>query len=277
MYMHVAYSPRLTLADSKYITLQKPEVVARTALALGAVSHKVTHAATPELLANVHSLKYIKDVMYGRVPDGFGTTDYAVMMQAMWACGAMKKGMEVALEYGNCLVPASGFHHASYASNWGYCTFNGMILAAVLSGKKTLIIDGDAHYGDGCVDIIDKLKLGGRIHYRQCFEPLEKIADLESYGLVIYQPGADSMEEGPNLSMADFRLRDYCIFVQCLQAGVPVLWCLGGGYKSLGAVTKIHTGSIRILDAVIKEHLALSSGTPGAVLGGKTRALSTHP
>lgn len=277
MNIHVAYNTRLTLEDSKYITHQKPDLVYKFAMALGAVHHAVSHAASPELLKKVHSMRYIKEVMYGEIPNGFGTKDYEVMMQAMWACGAMKKGMEVALEYGNCLVPASGFHHASYASNWGYCTFNGMILAALLSGKKTLIVDGDAHYGDGCVDIIEKLNLGDRIHYVQCFEPLEKLADLESYGLVIYQPGADSMEEGPNLSMPDFRLRDYCIFSQCLQAGVPVLWCLGGGYKSLGAVVKVHTGSLLILDAVIKEHLEQNQSTLEVAQGAELLELSARP
>ena len=55
--------------------------------------------------------------------------------------------------------PTSGFHHAGYAHGGGYCTFNGLMVAAATfiqdhPGAKLGILDCDFHYGDGTADIL---------------------------------------------------------------------------------------------------------------------------
>lgn len=249
--LHVVYNPALCIPDSKFITHKKPAYVVTLAHQKGYTVHDVERPACSEDLYLVHAKQYVDGVVEGSLQNGFGNNSPAINWQAQWASGAMLKGVQVALEHGNCLVPASGYHHAGYASNWGYCTFNGMMLAAVCSGKKTLIIDGDAHYGDGCVDIINTLGIKN-IDYMQWFDTLKNMPFIQDYELVIYQPGADSMEEGPTLTLQEFRTRDWNVFSHCIAAGVPVLWCLGGGYSSLGDVVKAHSGSINMLVSALE-------------------------
>jgi len=52
--------------------------------------------------------------------------------------------------------------------NFGYCTFNGLVIAAreaLMSGvSKVLIIDGDAHYGDGTDSCVESRGLSKKDH-----------------------------------------------------------------------------------------------------------------
>jgi acetoin utilization deacetylase AcuC-like enzyme len=211
------------------------------------------------------------------VPNGFGTYEPEIVEQVLAANSAMIKGVKVALEHGNCLVPASGFHHASYDSSWGFCTFNGMILAAVVSGKKTLIIDGDAHYGDGCVNIIKKCGLQDQITYVQSFDGHDDLTCVKDYELVIYQPGADSLEEGPTLTQAQFRFRDLNVFDTCIGFKIPILWCLGGGYNSLFEVTRAHRWSVGMLAVLLGLERLVAGGSPPQAEDTVTQVQSTNP
>lgn len=239
--LHMVYGPELTVVGSKRVTHQKPSYVRDLAVKHGAVEHTLFRKASKGELYLVHSVDYIDGVLEGTTLNGFDNNDPLVTEQARWASGAMVHGVQIALEKGNCLVPASGFHHASYDHGWGFCTFNGMMLAAVLSSKKTLIIDGDAHWGDGCINIIEELKLQDIVHYRQSFNPEEGLLQIKDYELVIYQPGADSVEsDDPKISFGNFIKRDMNVFSTCKAFNVPVLVCLGGGYDSLASVVKTH-------------------------------------
>lgn len=275
--MHVVYNHNLTIPGSKYITHKKPELVRGFALLKGAVGHIVSEKISESDLLLVHSKEYVDSVLGQTKNNGFGNTDVAITEQALWASAAMVEGVKIALEYGNCLVPASGFHHANYDSNWGFCTFNGMVLAAVKSGKKTLIIDGDAHYGDGCVNITKKLGLCDTIHYVQCFDPLADFQYMKEYDLIIYQPGADSLEEGDQLSLSEFHLRDYTIFEQAVYYEKPILWCLGGGYASLGSVLQAHQGSIEMLLRVLRLSPIVGVHSHQQVIDDTSQAVSNHP
>jgi acetoin utilization deacetylase AcuC-like enzyme len=65
----------------------------------------------------------------------------------------------LALQHGVACAPVSGFHHAGYYTARGFCTFNGLMAAAVQLRKdsrvhRVMILDLDQHYGDGTDDIL---------------------------------------------------------------------------------------------------------------------------
>jgi acetoin utilization deacetylase AcuC-like enzyme len=66
--------------------------------------------------------------------------------------------------------PTSGFHHAGWDSGHAFCTFNGLLVAALKLRlqrrvQRVAILDLDAHFGDGTRDIIRRLGLGWVRHY----------------------------------------------------------------------------------------------------------------
>lgn len=68
--------------------------------------------------------------------------------------------------------PTSGFHHAHHAFGQGFCTFNGLMVAALAlraEGRieRLAILDLDMHYGNGTSQIIDRLGIDWIMHRTQ--------------------------------------------------------------------------------------------------------------
>ena len=149
------------------------------------------------------------------------------------------------------VAPCSGFHHAGYGFGGGFCTFNGLMVAAqdVLTknaAHKIGILDLDMHWGNGTQDIIDKLGLASQVpHYSQHHRAeeaevfLDGLAQLmtQQFGdcdLLIYQAGADSHIHDPlggYLCTAQMHRRDDIVFATCRHLHLPVAWNLAGGYQ----------------------------------------------
>lgn len=78
-----------------------------------------------------------------------------------------------AVEHGEVVCsPTSGFHHAHYDNAGAFCSFNGILVAAVVLKqmglvKRVSIIDLDRHYADGSFDIINHLGLDWVDHFSQ--------------------------------------------------------------------------------------------------------------
>jgi acetoin utilization deacetylase AcuC-like enzyme len=148
--------------------------------------------------------------------------------------------------------PTSGFHHAEYDCGNGFCTFNGLMVAAIKAhtlglAKRILILDMDQHYGNGTDDIINKLAIGYVDHitagkpYETATQALQ-CADLSAnkgirdkrYDLVLYQAGADIHIDDPLgglLTTEQMIMRDELVFRGCAKYGIPVVWNLAGGYQ----------------------------------------------
>jgi len=143
----------------------------------------------------------------------------------------------------------SGFHHANPGHAEGFCTIEALTLAAYelqkYRGLRTLIVDEDAHYGNGCVEMIRKHRMGGYCVYLQsywthCRANLEKFrAELERFiegvkpDLIMYQAGADNWVMDPlggSLDMGQLYQRDLIVFHLAKQHGIPVVCNLAGGY-----------------------------------------------
>ena len=119
---------------------------------------------TVEQLSQAHERRYVEEMLVGRRANGFGNNDKSVAASLPYTVGAMVTGTLEALKNGGAVcAPVSGFHHAKFAKADGFCTFNGLIVAALeaakAGAKRVGILDLDMHYGDGTDYIIDKLGL----------------------------------------------------------------------------------------------------------------------
>ena len=222
---------------------------------------KLPSAEAMPLMSLAHEPEYLDQMMtLGRV-NGFGNVSVAVLRHAVQSLNTMYSASECALktEPHVAFAPCSGFHHAGYNYSGGYCTFNGLVIAAANLREAGLvnqvtIIDGDGHFGDGTQDIIDKLELTWLRHVPLDYHTVrgsaaKAEADLieglsHHTDLVLYQAGADAHKADPYqagyLSDEEWRERDLLLFNTCKQKGYPVAWNLAGGYNGVKTLT-LHT------------------------------------
>jgi acetoin utilization deacetylase AcuC-like enzyme len=211
-----------------------------------------------DILCAAHNETYVRGILTGNIRNGFGNTSDDIANSLRYTVGsivaaathvltaARQPGLRVAVS------PTSGFHHAGYNFSGGFCTFNGLMAAAIRVyslglAKRILIIDLDQHYGDGTDDIINKLGLDYVDHitatksYDTAGEALQ-CANLSAnthmrekrYDLVLYQAGADIHIDDPlggRLTTEQMIKRDQLIFQACAEFDVPIVWNLAGGYK----------------------------------------------
>lgn len=120
-------------------------------------------AAVEDILL-VHSADYIKEVEQAAARHGYLSVDTpvnaAVVKGAMLAVGgALEAGRLVAEGRNHHALCFGGFHHAGRDYGGGFCVFNDVaILARALEqrhGKKRImILDTDAHAGDGTQEVL---------------------------------------------------------------------------------------------------------------------------
>jgi len=155
-------------------------------------------------------------------------------------------------------------HHARRSHGAGFCTFNGLALAALaaldLGAKRVLVLDLDAHCGGGTDELLGRHP-GVRItdiavNDFDRYEPapgnsldqVERAADYlptlrarldalskEDFGLVLYNAGMDPHQDCPvgGLAGVDELLlaqRERIVFEWCRRRGLPVAFVLAGGY-----------------------------------------------
>ncbi|HBV61653.1 MAG TPA: hypothetical protein DEF45_01405 [Rhodopirellula sp.] len=254
-----------------------------------------------EELQMVHDPQYVLDVFSGEVSNGHGNTDAAVAESTRWTVGSMVAAAEDALESGMACSPSSGFHHAGFASNHGFCTFNGLMVAANRLLQRVEInnigiLDCDWHAGDGTDDIIREMGLQDSIlHFssgaqrlansRRYFVWLDdviKVMREARVDIVLYQAGADAHRDDPLggvLDDAELSERDRVVFDQFLTQRVPIVWNLAGGYQrdaegSISPVLDIHRTTALHALAVLQEQQAIRRASPQSFFQDDD---STHP
>lgn len=121
--------------------------------------------ATFQQIALAHDLEYVRNILACKEDNGFGERSLAVAESLPWAVGAMIGAARSAYHNRvNTCAPVSGFHHAGWESACGFCTFNGLMVAARVllqeGAKRVGILDCDMHYGNGTDDILDHVLSG---------------------------------------------------------------------------------------------------------------------
>ena len=206
-----------------------------------------------EDLYQVHSPEYVDSVFALTTANGFGTRDQDVNQSLLYTNGSFLAATGFALNTGKGAVsPTSGFHHAGYDKGGGFCTFNGLALAAKYVAdldKVAAILDCDQHYGDGTDDILRLVSIP-KVKHVTMGEFFHQPSDASSYlghlinlhdsnwlkgvDVLLYQAGADCHVDDPLggiLTTEQMRDRDRLIFSMAASARVPVVWNLAGGYS----------------------------------------------
>jgi acetoin utilization deacetylase AcuC-like enzyme len=148
------------------------------------------------------------------------------------ACYAAGAAVQAAQTGGFALTRPPG-HHAPYG---GFCIFNNMAMAVRASGKRTFIIDWDAHHGNGTEAILkgDKDVMFFSTHQA----PLYPWTGLKSAGNSINIPLKAGTGEDEYLRLIEKRL------LPALEAFQPELVGVSAGfdsyYKDAGMLTNLN-------------------------------------
>ena len=160
----VFYSPNYVGAGYEFDTTRKAKWVADSLIEspirniVLAAPQPVSHAQ----LALVHDADYIHAVQTGEPrtlaeSQGF-SWDPEVWHMAVASNGGVVAAALSALECGVAGSLSSGLHHARRECGEGFCTFNGLAIAAHVAlsagACSVLILDLDAHFGGGTQSLI---------------------------------------------------------------------------------------------------------------------------
>lgn len=289
--MTVYYSPLYCKAKHAWDTTRKASNVAQL-LADDPIDNVRIVEPEPLTLRQLelaHDPKYIRAVENG-VPkrlaesNGFEWCPW-LPLAVRSSNGGMVAAMRSALRDGVSGTLSSGLHHASYERGGGFCTFNGLAIAAIEAvqnhGKTVLIVDYDAHYGDGTMDIIDHYNRMCAIdHYdridmidistgkdsangydgylRLCMDRLHDALGKRQYDLVLYNAGADPHEKchigGRDGVTTDvLAYRETMVFEACRN--IPIAFCLAGGYSNseftADELARCHWNTVRAASRIV--------------------------
>ncbi len=272
MKIKTVYTEKYT-AESPTVSMRKLGLVAEEAERQGfAELVEPSDCDIVSKLKKLHDPVYVDAFVEGKIGGRHGSL--ATSQGWPWAPGirdgvlSINKGQltaaEIALEEGISANVAQGFHHASYGSGMGFCTFNGLALVAQeYPDKQVVVLDCDEHGGNGTEDFTERLSnlkqvtihgdpFGCRgtensacvslFSVTRDFTPYRDALDL-AFGkieeweadLVIYQAGADPHVNDPlgsvGLTTTQMRKRDRLVFDELRRRKIPVLFVLAGGYQ----------------------------------------------
>lgn len=223
-----------------------------------------------------HDRRMVDDIFDLKMNNGFGNRSGEVAGSLSFTSGSFFAAAEYASRSKEIVFsPTSGFHHSGFSYPSGFCTFNGLIIAAIKLKQLGLvnrigIVDCDQHYGDGTDALIKKHKLDFIEHYtygardanRDGDQWLERLPGIlqqfKSVDIIFYQAGADPHVNDPlggSLTTEQIKLRDELVFKTFFNWKIPVVWNLAGGYQQpIEKVLEIHLNTYR---AALKAALEL--------------------
>jgi len=221
--------------------------------------------ASRDQIALAHLPRFVDGILRCELMNGFRGREKDVADSLPWTCGSFLSAARGALANGLVACsPTSGFHHAGVKTAYGFCTFNGLMVAALAlkaegEVQRVGILDGDQHYGDGTAEIIAHKNVDWIQHVSkertdpdeaepflaQLPEVVRRFGDCD---LLMYQAGADPHVDDPLggfLNTEQIARRDRIVFSVAREIGLPVVWNLAGGYQDpFHEVLKIHRNTM---------------------------------
>lgn len=168
---------------------------------------------------------------------------------------------------------SSGLHHASHNKGDGFCTINGLAVAANMwEDLHIIILDFDAHCGGGTVNTLRYLGIDNRVEqydistnmfdeYRtdpthnifiaknntDYLQTVDRILDdMKRPELILYNAGTDPH---PTISHDTLAERDNTVFQYAKDTGTPIAYVLAGGYTYAQTMEQLVQSHINTLDA----------------------------
>lgn len=254
--MKIFYDPRQCAAQqSESPSAEKPRWVLEDWQAMPELDVEVmaVEPASIEELCRAHKRSFVERVLACKEQNGFGNKLPQVAAALPWTSGSLLSAARWAVDNQRAACsPTSGFHHAEWDTAMGFCTFNGLMVAALAlkeEGRveRVGIIDCDAHYGNGTEDIRNRMgidwlvhrTMGMRFQIQERASPgaferwlAEAVEACRDCSLVLYQAGADPHVDDPYggvLTSTQMSERDRVVFEAF--AGKALVWNLAGGYQ----------------------------------------------
>jgi acetoin utilization deacetylase AcuC-like enzyme len=266
VYYHSSY----TAAAFAFPTTRKARWIADSLRAKpipGVILERPPPLTEADLLA-AHDIEYVRAVRTGE-PRSLAESQGLDWDPGLWPMVLASNGGAVAaalraLQDGIAGSLSSGLHHARRDRGCGYCTFNGLAIAAeaalAAGAGDVLILDLDAHRGGGThgiiaghphiwqvdvsVDRFDQYGPGERTTLDIVGSPTDYLATIAKrlrdaqarrFGLCLYNAGMDAHEDCPQGALAGItdqhlRAREELVFDWCREQGLPVAFVMAGGY-----------------------------------------------
>ncbi len=223
---------------------------------------------TRNQVLQVHAADYIQAIETG-TPRALAESQGFPWDAQLWPMVLASNGGAVAaasaaLEEGVAGSLSSGLHHARREHGAGFCTFNGLVIAArealAAGAQSVLILDLDAHCGGGTQSLIEaepkiwqsdvsvdrydfysssercRLDLVQKAdtYLSTIQQALERVAK-QTFDLCLYNAGMDPFESCstgglPGITQAILVQREALVFDWCRSQNLPVAFVLAGGY-----------------------------------------------
>jgi acetoin utilization deacetylase AcuC-like enzyme len=268
MQYNVYYNEQYVASDYAFDTTRKSGELAAVMEAGDSAATLVDPGPFTEravaLIGRVHSNDYVHAIATGKPSDlaesqGF-TWDAKVSTMAIAHSSGLVAGVTHVLTGPNRVAGSlsSGLHHARADHGAGYCTFNGLAVAATcasdLGAERILVLDLDAHCGGGTRSMTDPSSLvqidvstvgfdrwapsgqdallmaDASDYLRRVAEALTLADRAGHFDLVLYNAGMDPANTG--VSASDLRDREQMVVEWTARKGFPIVYALAGGYTS---------------------------------------------
>ena len=259
------YSPTYCSASYAFDTTRKAAWIAESLseAPIGGVELVEPQPVSPATVCETHSEEYVRAIETGEpwsVASSQGLRWCRSMFPAVLASnGGVVEAAKAALRDGVAGSLSSGLHHARRESGLGFCTFNGLAIAAneaiKLGCEKVLILDLDAHGGGGTESLISRNVRIDHLDFavdpfdlhERCLDMSSRpwseylavlemaLSKFEKPDLCIYNAGMDAFEGdcGPAGYGGDFlAAREAIVFGWAASRGVPICYVMAGGYTS---------------------------------------------
>jgi acetoin utilization deacetylase AcuC-like enzyme len=267
---HVFYNADYVASDYASDTTRKSGVLAatlRTDSSVDVVDPGQFTEHTGELIARLHSTEYVQAVRTGTPSDlaesqGFEWDPKLPSLALAHSAGLVAAVSEVltsTVRVAGSL--SSGLHHARQDRGGGYCTFNGLAVAATEAldrgAARVLVLDFDAHCGGGTrsmtssdqvvqIDVStvmfdswqpsaaeDSLTHSGPDSYTDDIAvALRQASRAGLFDLVLYNAGMDPANSG--VSTANLALRERMVAEWAAEREQRLVYALAGGYTGGG-------------------------------------------
>jgi len=269
----VFYSPAYTGSGHAFDTTRKSKWVADSfdARPIHGLEIRAPEPLEESLLSEVHDPEYIRAVRSGE-PRVLAESQGFPWDAELWPMVRASNGGAVsaavsAMQNKIAGSLSSGLHHARRDRGAGFCTFNGLAIAAhtalAAGAKSVLILDLDAHCGGGTFSLIannpgiwhlDVSVAGYDMYTASRRTTLDVIHDAEEYlptiarrlsdlddgappfDLCLYNAGMDPHEDCvigglPGINRDVLGSREQIVFEWCRERRAAIAFVLAGGYK----------------------------------------------
>ena len=276
----IFYNDKYVAPSTDFDTLRKSALIAERIPELIHDPSCIVDEAIKQI-KKAHSPQYVKALMTGD-PGYLSETNGFTWDEGIWemavnstagvlaACKTVLTATSTGPRIAGSL--SSGLHHASTGQGSGYCTVNGLAIAAnYLNNSEITILDFDAHCGGGTVNMLRDLNIGHRVSQydlstnffdsydedenhmisvaKDDEEYLRKVdgilSDLDSgMDLVLYNAGTDPY---PTISHATLEERERRVFKVCVEKNIPCVFVLAGGYtfsQDMNSLVESHIATI---------------------------------